>query len=414
MLSKQTFSLFIIMMIAFIDIMGVGLVYPMFGSMLYQADCKMLPETVSETTRGACLGILLAMMPLTQFFSSPILGMLSDQKGRKAILIPSLMIGVVGYLTAVIAVYFDHLILLVISRIAVGISAGTCSVVSAALADISLPENKAKNFGLLNMAFGLGFTVGPFLGGTLSKIALGGIIKDYSLPFVLAGTVTLINLALVTFFYKDSYVPKKTGKLSLIMGIKNIQKAFQSKGLRTVFLAVFLACVGWSFYWEFTPVTWITQYGFTTDTIGKFYAYGAAFYALCSGLLIRLVVNRFSNQNILFFAMLGCSFGIGMLLFHASDIWLWVYVPVQQFGMALFWPTASAVVSNSVGEDIQGETLGIMHSLDALAFAISPLIAGPLMGLSTSSPIIVGSVGMLIAAAVLRSRPTPILVTGKV
>lgn len=400
MFSQKSLSLFLVSLVAFIDLMGIGLVYPMFSSMLYQSDCLLLPADTSDGVRGACLGLLLSVMPLTQFFSAPILGMLSDQRGRKKILIPSLTVGCLGYLVALVAVTHENFILLLLSRIAVGISAGTASVVSAALADISSAEDKAKNFGILNMAFGLGFTVGPFLGGVLSEHSLG-FIEGYSLPFAMAGVVTFLNLILIALLFKESYTPKTIGKVSLSLGIRNIAKAFQIKGLRSIFLAIFLACVGWSFYWEFAPVTWISQHGFSTSTIGNFYAYGAVVYALSCGIFIRPIVNRFANDSILAYALLGSSVFIGMLYFHTSDIWLWIYIPLQQFSFALFYPTAAAVISNAVSEDVQGEVLGVMHSVDSLAFGISPLIAGPLLGFSTSMPVIIGSLATFLAASVV-------------
>src|SRR5947209_3714833 len=149
MASKKTISLFLIALVGFIDWMGIGLVYPMFASMLFQKDCLLLSPDASDTLRGSCLGILLAAMPITQFFSSPILGMLSDQKGRKKILIPCLTIGVLGYLVALFGVLMESFVLLLFSRIAIGISAGTATVVGASLADISSGEEKAKNFGFL-------------------------------------------------------------------------------------------------------------------------------------------------------------------------------------------------------------------------------------------------------------------------
>lgn len=400
MFTKKTVSLILISLVAFIDLMGVGLVYPMFASMLYRSDCMMLPEGTSETVRGTCLGLLLAMMPLTQFFSAPFLGMLSDQKGRKKVLIPSLFVGVLGYLLAVVAVSYENYILLLLSRVLVGISAGTASVVSASLADISTPETKAKNFGYLNMAFGLGFTIGPFLGGVLSEIHFA-FLSGYALPFVMACSITSINLLLIYYFYEETFIPKCHEKLNFSLGILNIKKAFRSKNLQTVFLCVFLACVGWSFYWEFNPVTWITKYGFSTSTIGNFYAYGAAFYAVCCGILIQPIVRYFQSRNVLCFALIASSVTIGMLWIHTEEMWLYIYIPLQQFSIALFWPTSAAVVSNAVSEDMQGETLGILHSVDSLAFGISPLFAGPLLALNTSMPIIVGSVAMLLAALVL-------------
>jgi MFS transporter, DHA1 family, tetracycline resistance protein len=400
MFNKKNILLFFISLVGFIDVLGLGLVYPMFASMLFQGDSQILPADASDGFRGTCLGILLATMPTTQFFSAPILGMLSDQKGRRKVLLPALAIGVFGYLIGVIGVSMENFFILLLSRVAIGISAGTAAVVGGALADISSSEDKAKNFGLFNMACGLGFTAGPFIGGMLSGLSFWNI-EGYALPFALAGFAILLNLIFAYFFFEETYTPKTGEKLSLSLGLNNIKKAIKIPGLQIVFLAVFLACVGWSFYWEFTPVTWINLYGFDTTTIGNFYAYGAAVFALSSGLLIRPIVNRFPEKNVLCFSLILCGSAIGMLLFHESDVWLWLYIPIQQFAIALFWPTAAVVTSNSVSEDMQGEIMGVLQSVDSLAFSVSPLIAGPLLGISASMPIVIGQSTMFIAALIL-------------
>lgn len=403
MFSQKNISLLLISLVGFIDVLGIGLVYPMFASMLFQHDCLLLPDDASNALRGACLGVLLATMPIAQFFSGPILGTLSDQHGRKKVLIPSLAVGVLGYLIAMVAVSMESLTILILSRIAVGVSAGSAAVVGAALADLSTTEDKAKNFGLLNMAWGLGFTVGPYFGGVLSESSFL-FIEGYALPFAMAGAVILMNLLLVFFFFDETYTSKGESKLSLeslTLGIRNIRKGFSLPNMQMIFLTVFFGCFGWSFYWEFTPTTWINSYGFSTSTIGFYYAYGAIVYALSCGLLIRPIVSRFSNQHVLCYALLGTGIAIGMLLFHTSQMWLWFYIPLQQFAIALFWPTAAAVVSNSVGEEMQGEILGVLNSVEAIAFGASPLIAGSLLGLSSMMPIVIGGACMLLAALIL-------------
>lgn len=398
MFTSKTIALCLLLCIGFIDIAGVGLVYPMFSSMLFQPDSTLLSAETSESMRGICLGILLATMPLTQFFSSPILGALSDQRGRKKILVPALLVGVLGYLIAVIAVILNSFVLLLLSRVAIGISAGTVSVVSACLADISSQEQKAKNFGLLNMACGLGFTVGPFLGGCLSS-SNWGFLPAFAVPFVTAGLASLANFILVYFWFKDTYTTTDVEPPHWTMGIQNIRKAYFAKDLRVFFMVVFFACVGWSFHWEFTPVTWIKEFEFTSVTIGNYYAYGAAVYALSCGLLIRPIISRFSSERIVCCALAACGLFIGALLFHNDPFWLLIYIPLQQFTVALFWPTAAAFISNSVATDVQGEILGVFHSVEALAFAVTPLMAGPM--LEFVSPLWVASFAMLFAACML-------------
>lgn len=399
-LDRKKITLYLIMLVAFIDWMGIGLVYPMFSSMLFQRDCEILPEHISDTGRGIYLGLLLATMPITLFFSAPILGTISDNKGRKKLISISLAVGILGYAIALFGVILESLIILLISRIVIGISGGSAAVVEASLADLSTKKEKVKNFGLFNMACGLGFTIGPFLGGRFSGTCIG-FIEGYAMPFFLAGMAILINLVLVILFYEETHKPKGTEKINLTSGLLNIKKAFEVVGLRTVFLVIFIACVGWSFYWEFVPVTWISEYGFSTEKVGNLYAYGAAFYALSSGILIRPIVNRFSSTAVLFYALLLCGISTIAIFINSSETWLLICIPIQQYAIALFFPTSTAVVSNWVSEDIQGEIMGVLQSIQAVAFGVSPLIAGLALGIHISMPIVIGAISMLISAAVL-------------
>lgn len=398
--NKKKFSLFLIMCVAFIDWMGIGLVYPMFSSMLFSKDCCILPGDSSEATRGFCLGLLLTVMPLVMFFSAPILGTVSDQKGRKKLLVLSLAAGVLGYAVAVVSVMMENLLLLLFSRVILGISGGSAAVVEASVADMSTTEEKAKNFGLYNMACGLGFTIGPFLGGRFSDSCVL-LFEGFSVPFLCAGIATFVNLIMIIIFFQETYIPRKSEKISWMMGIHNLGKAMRIKGLRAVFLCVFIACAGWSFYWEFIPVTWLSIYQFNTATVGNLYAYGAAVYALSSGLLIRPIVKRYSAHVVLFYGLLLA--GASILAIYVLDGWEWLilYIPIQQYAIALFFPTSMVLVSNWVDETMQGEILGVLQSVQSLAFAVTPLIAGTLLSLSVSMPILVGGVAMVLAALVL-------------
>lgn len=392
---NKNFTLFILLFIAFIDVMGVGLVYPMFSTMLFNKDYSIVDGATLETTRGFYLGVLLSIMPMTQFFASPLLGKISDAKGRRSILIGCLIVGIIGYGIAILSVDTGNLSLLFLSRVVVGISAGSAAVLSASLADLSTEENKADHFGLLNMAYGVGFAIGPFLGGWLSKYGM-------SVPFWMAGCALGLNLFFVFCFFSETHkVKKKMQKLSLGLGLLDLKNAFQHPGLRAVFYASFFACFGWSFYWEFIPVTWIADYAMGPGEIGKVYAYGAAVYALSTGLLIRPITARFQPQVILFYALAGSGIYILFSLIHFPPVWLWLYIPLQQYLIAFFFPTCATYISNQSSKDVQGEVLGILQSVESFGFAVSPLIAGFTLGWNKDSPIIIGGISMLMGALVL-------------
>lgn len=391
---SNKFTLFILLLTNFLDWMSIGLVYPMFSSMIFHEGTHFFVSETSNVVRGVWLGVLLAIAPLSQFFSSPFMGTLSDQKGRKPLLKNGLLIIILGYLLCTLGVWAESLLLLLVGRLTVGIGTGNVAVAYAAIADISKPEQKSKHFGLASMSSGIGFTLGPFLGGTLSY-------WGFAMPFLFAMAFALINLILVIFWFDETHHLRRTIQLSLLLGLKNLKQAFHIPILRALFLSFFFFCVGWSFYWEFVPVIWIEEYHLNPSQVGNFYAYGAAFYAVSSGLLIRPIVNRFRPFSVFFLALVLLALAIFPLLLHTNIDVFWIYIPIQQYLAALIFPTGAAIVSNSVKEDAQGEIMGILQSVDSFAFGSSPLLAGLFVGFNMRMPIIISGTCMLLASLVL-------------
>jgi DHA1 family tetracycline resistance protein-like MFS transporter len=394
MQSHKKISFSILLLVAFIDYMGIGLVYPMFSSMLFNSELHFFPSQTSEAVRGMWLGLLLSMGPLAQFLSAPIIGTLSDQLGRKVLLKRTLLMVIFGYCCAALAVWYQNLYLLLLGRIIVGAGSGNAAVVNAAVSDISDPETKAKNFGLINMAFGVGFTIGPFMGGLLSRI------WGYNSSFIFALLLTLLNLILLIAFFAETHHLRKKVQLSFDLGFKHLKRAFQLPTIRILLLCLFVMSVGWSFYWEFIPVTWIKRYGLGLTQISNFYAYGAGFYALSCGVLIRPIIDKFAPKRVFFVGLIGMAIFLFPLLATERVNWFWLFVPFQQFFIALIFPVGTSIISNAVKEDEQGEVMGILQSTQAFAFAASPLFAGALIGISFNMPIIIGSTCTVLSALI--------------
>ena len=396
---SSNFHLSIILLVAFVDYMGIGLVYPLFASLLFDRNMHILPPETSDIMRGVWLGLLTAVMPIVQFFSAPILGTLSDQKGRKAILLLSLGLGILSYVVAIFGVGYGSLMMIFLYRVIAGVSSGSTAVVQAALADVSTKEDKAKNFGLFNMALGVGFTIGPFLGGKLSDpgfLNIGG----YSLPFWFSLAVVSINFVLALVFLGETSSKQDRERVSLISGLQNLRKAVFMKGFRVLILCSFIFAFGWSFFFEFAPVLLIAKYEFNSAQIGNFYAYSGALYALSSGLLIRPIIQNFSPKTTLLLSLFLA--GTCLLLFSNIDnsTYLYLCLPFLLFFIALIFPTISAMVSNSATRKMQGEMLGILQSAQSVAFGISPLFSGTFVGVYPMLPIILGGVSMIIAGTV--------------
>jgi DHA1 family tetracycline resistance protein-like MFS transporter len=398
MLAKQKrISFGILFLITCIDWIGFGLVYPMFSAMIFESGTLLYAEGTTDIERGIWLGVLLASMPVAQFFFSPIAGVLSDKKGRRPVLLVTLIITIVGYAFSYYAASAENLLMLILGRVFIGIGAGNVAVISASVADLSKDDEKVKNFGLTNMAAGLGFTLGPYIGGKLCHWEnLGG----YSAPFIFAGFVSIASLVLVKFWFKETNHNLQTLTIKPLVGAKNFLKAFTSPSLKFVFVCAFIFCFGWSFFWEFIPVYWIKEHNLNTSEIGNFYAYAACFYALSCGLVVRQISTLIKPQAIYFLGLLGLALTIGLILLDSSLHSLWYYIPLQQSMLSFIFPTASAMVSSSVEQGTQGEGLGILASVNSSAFSFSPLISGLIVGTSHFSPIWAGSASMLLAATI--------------
>jgi DHA1 family tetracycline resistance protein-like MFS transporter len=391
---KSTVALWLVLFVVFLDWMGIGLVYPIFSSIIFHPDSSILDPSVSDSMRGWYLGVLLAVMSIAQFFSSPILGCFSDQKGRRPIFLISLALSIIGYSFCIVGVLMKSIFVLIGARVLVGLAAGNAAVVSASIVDLSDDSDKAKHFGLYSMMAGVGFTVGPFLGGRLSGL-------QFVFPFYIAGVATLLNFALIFFFFKETHKTRKKAEIRWNEGIRNLKKAFKIPVLNVLFFVSLMFCFGWSFFYEFIPVSWIADFGFKANEIGFFYAYGAGVYALSSGVLIRPILARFKCNVILFYSLALLGLVILSLMFLPSRFWIWIYLPMVNFLASLEYTTSTTMVSDMASKETQGEILGVLQSVQSASFALSPLVAGWLLGNGSHMPMLVGGLSMVVAALAL-------------
>ncbi len=394
MKKTETASLYTAIFVGFIDYCGLGLIYPVFSSMLFDPSIDLLPMGTSNEVRGMWLGLLVALMPLMQFFSSPIWGALSDVHGRRKPLQYSLALALGGYLLSLMGVFFSSIYTLLLSRLAIGFAAGNISIVQAAIADFSTPENKAKNFGLYNMGLGIGFTLGPFFGGLLSEIG-------YSIPFFFTLCLVALNLLFACLSFKETNTTRTRKSLSCSMALWNIQKAFQLHGLKSILFCSFLHNFAWSYFFEFSPVYLISRFQFSPLHIGLFFGLSGAFYAISAGVLIRPLIDRFKSETLFFGGMFFASLILMLLPSIPTISWIWPFLFLLCYFVAMVWPSATALISNSVSPSIQGEVLGVLASVNSLAYALSPLCSGTSVGAYPAFPMLVGGSIMLISALLI-------------
>ena len=391
---KQKRSFFTALFVIFIDFIGIGLIYPLFSSMIFDPKHPLLPAELDGKTRGLYLGLLLALMPLVQFFTAPLWGSLSDNYGRKKPLLASLAIAALGYVFLWAGASAHVIAYLFIGRALTGFASGNTAIIQASIADISEKESKSKNFAYYSMAVGSGFTLGPFLGGMLSTIG-------YDLPFIFTLALVLINLLFAYTLFQETKEHLEKTPIKIKTALLQLTKAFTLKDLRIIFLASFLHNFGWSYFFEFIPIYLIQKFSFDSFYLGTFYGLAGLFYAISTGYLAQPILRKFSNEFLFFAGNLLTGLTILVILLLPSVSWLWVVLFLICFFVSVVTPTSTTIVSNASTQKFQGESLGIMSSVNAAALMLSPLFSGSLVGHFPSLSIKVGGSFMILASLVL-------------
>lgn len=405
-------NLIIILLISFVNYVGIGLVYPIFAVLLFDPSILIVPANSSLEFRGAMLGILISLTPISQFFISPILGTFSDLKGRKPALLMGIGLGCLGYIIAVLGVYMSSLWLLFLYRILVGASYATVAVAQATLVDISTEENKSKRFSYLSSFLGLGFTLGPFMGGILADSTVVSWF-NYSTPFIAAGLMSLMNLILALWKFRETQQILEQRNFDFTEALHNLRKVFLMKKLRWVFFGGFALYFGWSVFNEFAPLLLRERFDFSLSRIGEFYASTGAWFAI-GALMATRFVDRFLPEKIAIISTLLVAICMLTFLIPSQSVYIWLINPLMLCSLAFAYPTATTIISKCTCSKTQGGILGVYQSVCAAAMGLSPLIVGFAVGAYPSLTAWVGALCFLFASlGFWKSKKIPLLASEK-
>lgn len=399
--SAKTLSLGTIFFTVLLDLIGVGIVVPVTAPLLINPQSGMLPPEYTETFRTILLGFLIAAYPVASFFGGPILGALADRYGRRRLLLLSLVGSMAGYLLFALGIYEQSIILLFVSRILDGFTGGNISIVQSAIADISDDSSKARNFGLIGMAFGIGFIIGPFIGGKLSDPTLVSWF-GFDTPFLFAALLCLVNIGLVWRNFTETLSHPRSGKpINALTGLVNLQQAFLEPRLRLLFGAVLFYNLGFSFYTQFFQVFLIKQFAYTQADIGNYFAFVGLCIATVQGTVVRQLAVRFKSQQIVRYSLLGLSAALFCMLLPQYSWQIYLVTPFIALFQGTSAPNTTSVVSQNAEAGAQGKMLGINQSVLSVGLALPPVVSGFIDTIDVRLPLIAASLCVLLGWALM-------------
>ena len=359
-----------IMLTVLIDMVSIGLIIPV------------LPVLVGTFTGSTAdqtfwFGVTTFTFSVANFVSSPLLGALSDRFGRR----PVLLLGFCALaLSFFVTAFATALWMLIVVRVFSGAMQSNQSVANAYVADITPPEQRARRFGLLGAMFGIGFILGPVMGGVLGEI-------NVQLPFFAAGVLALVNLLYGYFVLPESLPPPLRRRFGWRSAnpFASLVKLSQLKGVGL--LVVVIACSGLAQFVLYTSWVLYTTFKFGWGPLqngGSLFAVGIAS-ALVQGVLLGRLLKRFSPQRLAVWGLISST--IAYLLYGLAPQG-WMLIVVTFANLIGFTVTASiqSIISSAADARTQGRTMGAVSSLNSLMAVVAPVFSAPLLGAVSHLP----------------------------
>jgi multidrug resistance protein len=349
--------LVVLFITVFIDLIGFGIVLPL------------LPFYAKHFGATALLvGLLSTSFSLMQLLFAPVWGRLSDRVGRRPVILVGLLGSSISYLTFGLA---PSLAILFLSRIFAGIAGANISTAQAYIADSTQPENRAKGMGLIGAAYGLGFTVGPAIGGILSQYG-------YAIPAFFASALALANFGAAWWLLPESRNPsgQKTHQTERGLNWQRLRTGLQHPELGTFLILFFISTFAFANLEATFALMTARKFGFDAHANGYLFAYIGILITIVQGGLTGRLARRFGERRLISAGLFCMIFGLGLLPYSPGLKSLLLVLVVLVGGHGCTNPSISSLISQSASTEDQGSILGVAQSLASLARILGPVWGG--------------------------------------
>lgn len=389
-------TLVILFLTILLDMVGIGMIIPIIPIIFTDPTSpSFLLHGFSSDMQFIIAGSITALAGIMTFFAAPILGELSDLYGRKKLLALCIGILALSQIFFAFGILLSSLTILFISRAISGLAGANISIAQAAIADITEPKNRARNFGLIGVAVGIGFIVGPALGGSVASVS-----HNASMPFFVAGLLGIVNLILVTFLLPETHsIPEsKLHNITIFKALHNIKAAFTQKEASRVYISSFLYLTGFSFFTSSTGVFLVQKFTITEGGLGTYFGVLGVWIVITQGFILRVITKKYTEKQILKYSLVAVASAVMVMPLIPNLTFMYILLPFIAIPQGLSMANMNALISKSVSPSKQGAAMGINASLSALAQGLVPALAGLISALlGISFPYVIAGVCMLFA-----------------
>jgi MFS transporter, DHA1 family, tetracycline resistance protein len=381
----------VLFLIVFVDLVGFGLIIPLLPFYAQRFAASPLQMT-----------LLFAIYSLMSMMTAPLWGRLSDRIGRRPVLMASMAAGALAYLGLAFA---TGLWMLFAARAFAGACAGNIAAAQAYIADVTSPEQRAKGMGMIGAAFGLGFIIGPVLGGVIAGNDLA--TADLQTPGLIAAGLSFAAFLGVIVLLPES--PSADRALDSRNRIAATREAFARPVLARLLAVFFLVILAFSGM-ETTFAWWaIAQFGWGPRSIGFVFFYVGLLSALMQGVLIGPLTRRFGEERLMLGGLGAIALGLLALPFARGLPALAVALTALSLGMGAMQPSLNSLISRRAGAGEQGKVMGVAQSVGSLSRVLGPIIAGMLFAaFGRGSPFLWGAALVGFALLIGWRVPRPI------
>jgi DHA1 family tetracycline resistance protein-like MFS transporter len=398
----RTHALAILFLLLLIDGISAGIIYPILTPILTSPISGILPVATSANLKMVYYAITISMFSFFSIFGATILGDLSDKIGRKNTLIIAMLGSFFAYMLSAFAVVIKSLLLLIMSRAAAGLTFGSQPVAQAVIVDISAPERKRANLGIVLLAICLGVTLGPVIGSLLSDSELVSFF-NLSTPLYAAGAISLINAFLLWKFFEEKDQVFSRKKIKIFRGIDLFLDAFRNKQVRFLSLCFLLMQLGWGCYTLFTPYFLSERYQFSSREVGLYYFLMGLGLSIGFALLTTQIMQAISTKRLALWGLAVITVSIFFTGFVQKPASAWAMILPAAIADSFAYTTFITLFSNAVSKEHQGWVMGISTAIWGVAWGSIALASGFIAQEALALPLQIGS-GFVFLSLILTFR----------